>query len=172
MFRQTIALAVVSAGLFLLLPEAGAGGHRIGAGARYWQAIEDIDVDNVDEQGFSWLITYQYKPALLMKLELDVEFFPEDFAGSESDVIAPQASVIFGAALYAGIGAGVYYSDGDFSEDLFYSLRAGFDFELLPSIYLDLNANYRFEQWGDLRDVAENIDTDTVTLGAALRMEL
>ena len=49
-------------------------------------------------------------------------------------------------------------------------LRAGVDLEILPSIFLDLNANYRFETW-DFERAAEEIDTDVVTAGAIVRLE-
>ncbi len=50
------------------------------------------------------------------------------------------------------------------------ALRAGLDLEVLPAVYLDLNANYRFEQWG-FDNITNHISTDTVTLGAIVRLE-
>jgi len=146
--------------------------HRIGGGVHYWTALDDIDADDVDEDGFAYLISYQLRPASLIKFGLDVEMLPEDFGGAEDPVYAPQAYVIIGGAIYAGLGIGGYYTDGDFAEDPFYNLRAGLDFCLLPFIYLDINANYRFEEWDDIKTVDEDISTDTVTLGAAVRLEL
>lgn len=55
--------------------------------------------------------------------------------------------------------------------DPFFGLRAGFDIHLLPYIFLDINANYRFEDWDDISDVDEDISTDTITLGAAVRIQ-
>ena len=46
----------------------------------------------------------------------------------------------------------------------------GLDIELLPLIHLDINANYRFEDW-DTGKIEEDIDTDTVTLGLVGRIE-
>jgi hypothetical protein len=145
--------------------------HRLGVGVHYWKALDDIDVDEVDENGLSYYLTYQLRPATLIKFELDVEMLPDGYGGSDDDVFAPQAYVILGGGIYAALGVGTYYTDGDFSSDPFFGLRAGLDLHLLPYIYLDINANYRFEDWDDISDVDEDISTDTITLGAAVRVQ-
>ncbi len=150
---------------------AEAGAHRLGVGAHYWETLDDIDADDVDEDGFSWVATYQYKPGLL-GLGLDLEWKEEGFGGSPEAVYEPQAYLILGQALYGAAGVGGYYSDGDFAEDPFYFFRAGFDVELLPSIHVDIHAIYRFEQWDELESSDTDADSDTVTLGAALRIAL
>jgi len=144
--------------------------HRLGIGANYWKAIKDIDTDDIDENGISWLATYQYTPGNPLSLEIDVELFREGFAGSTENVYAPQAYLIIGCKLYVGIGAGIYYCDGDFADDPFYALKAGLDIKLLPSVFLDINANYRFNEWEKLNDVISDVKSDTITLGAAIRV--
>ena len=47
--------------------------HRIGAGAHYWYTIDDIDVEEIDEDGLGWIISYQFVPTPIFKLEADVE---------------------------------------------------------------------------------------------------
>ncbi len=147
----------------------GEGAHRIGVGAHYWVTLDDIDVDDVDEDGFSWAATYQYKPGLL-GLGLDVEWKKEGFGGAPDDIIEPQAYVILGQALYAAAGVGGYYTDGEFADDPFYLFRAGFDVEVLPGLHLDIHAIYRFEEWDAVEDSTTDPDSDTVTLGAAARI--
>ena len=66
-------------------------------------------------------------------------------------------------------GIGAVYSDGDFADKAFYALRAGFNFELLPGIYTDIYGIYRFNDTAELDNINEDIDTDTVFLGAAVR---
>jgi hypothetical protein len=144
--------------------------HRIGVGANYWKVLDDVDVHNIDEDGFSWMLTYQYRLAAMLKLEADLEMFPEGFQGIDSAVYAPEAYLVLGSTIYAAAGAGILYADGDFADDPFYALRAGLDLEILPQVFLDLNVNYRFAKTTNLSDVAENVDTDTMTLGAALRL--
>ncbi|HMP75671.1 MAG TPA: hypothetical protein PKE12_05170 [Kiritimatiellia bacterium] len=142
--------------------------HRLGVGAHYWKALDDLDED-FDEDGLAWVATYQYKPGLL-GLGVDVAWKEKGFAGSTEDVYEPQGYLILGQALYAAAGIGGYYSDGDFADDPFYFFRAGFDVELLPSIFLDIHAMYRFEKWDNVSDDATKPDSDTITLGAAVRI--
>lgn len=146
--------------------------HRFGVGAHYWTALDDIDVDDVKEDGFAYLVTYQLRPASLIKFGLDVEMLPEEFGGAEENVYAPQAYIILGNTIYAGLGIGTYFTDGEFADDPFFNVRAGLDLRLLPFIYLDINANYRFEEWDSIKNLDEDISSDTITLGAAVRIEL
>ncbi len=165
---KTLPAALLASLLILLSPAADAFGHdhRIGAGANYWVAVSDIDVDNLDEDGFGYFISYQYRPTLI-GFDLALEFLPDHLG---DDAIAPQASLILGSALYVAGGIGVLYTDGAFLDEPFYALRAGLDLQVLPSLYLDISANYRFSRRSDLRDDGRKIDTDTIFLGAALRL--
>ena len=143
------------------------GNNRLGVGAHYWTTVDNLEDQDVDRHGFSWLGSYQYWPSLL-GVELDVEWFPEGYAGAVKDVYQPQAYLLFGKAVYAAAGIGGYYSDSTWGDKPFYALRAGLNLELLPSLYLDINGNYRFEDWSNLN--ASDIKTDTITLGAAVRI--
>jgi hypothetical protein len=149
------------------------GRHRLGGGAHYWRTIDEIDAVgfDVDEDAIGWMISYQYVPSLL-KLELDLELLPEDFAGIKDTTLAPQALLLIGAGLYGGLGIGTFVTDGKFADDPYFIVRAGIELELLPSIYLDINANYHFTDFDSISQLDENVDTDTVTLGAMLRFAL
>ena len=139
--------------------------HRIGGGVNYWVALDDLDSD-FDEEGLSYLATYQYRPTLV-GFQADVEFLPDLFG---ENAIAPAAYFLVGSAIYAAAGAGMLSVDGKWADDPFFALKAGLDLELLPSIYLDLSASYRFNYGIDLDDALDEIDTDTVFLGAGLRL--
>jgi hypothetical protein len=153
------------------LPFFAQAESQLGGGVHYWRAAEDVDVDNIDEDGLSWLITYQADLNNVLTLELDLELFPDDFAGLDDSVLAPQAYLLVGRGLYAGVGIGTYYTDGSFEES-FYNLRLGLDIEILTTLSIDLNLNYQFMDWSELNDELENVDTDTVTIGAAIRVTL
>ena len=146
--------------------------HRLGVGVHYWRTVDSIEEKGVDDSGMAYMFSYQYAPAYLLKLELDLEVFPEDFAGAPKRVFAPQALLLVGSTVYAGIGVGSFYSDGDFSEDPFYLVRAGLDFEILPNIFAEFNASYHFSDLDDLNEIDRDIDSDTVTLGAAIRIKM
>lgn len=141
------------------------GSHRIGVGANYWVALSDIDVDDVDDSGFSYLVSYQYWKNML-GFELDVEFLPDHFGES---AWAPEAYILFGQGIYVAAGIGWINEDGDFQDKPFYALRLGFDFQLLGNFYLDIAGNYRFNDTSDLKDSDTKVDTDTIFLGAAIR---
>jgi len=75
-----------------------------------------------------------------------------------------------GSAIYAAAGIGIIHQDGDFADDPFFAFKAGLDLEVLPSLYLDISACYRFNSKYDFDDAMDEIDTDTVFLGAAVRL--
>lgn len=164
--RKIVMLSVMGLALVLPWTAMAEGSSQIGGGVNYWVAVDNIDVKNVDDNGFSYLVSYRYQGDLL-GLGVDVEMLPDRFG---EDTYAPQAYLTLGKAVYVGAGAGYVYSDGDFAEDPFFSLRAGLNLEVLPGLNLDVYGQYRFESTQDLKDEATDIDTDTVFLGAALRL--
>jgi hypothetical protein len=172
--RKILLLASVGFGLAFLAspPAALAGTHRFGAGANYWKTISNIDTQdlsgNIDQNGLSWLASYQYVPAGIFKLEVDLEYYPH--LGGDKGLWSPEAFVLVGGTIYAGAGVGVYYDGHIFSDTPFYMLRAGLDFAILPFLFLDINANYRFNDWDTLNK--KNLNTDTIRLGAAIRFAL
>ncbi len=147
---------------------AALAGHRLGAGANYWKTLNDIDVKNIDENGLSWLASYQYVPDGIFKLEIDLEYYPS--LGAEGKAYwSPEAFLLVGGTLYAGVGIGDYFNGDIFSDKPFFMLRAGIDFAILPFLFLDVNANYRFNNWDN---VADDVDTNTIRLGAAVRIAM
>ena len=93
------------------------------------------------------------------------------FTASPERVIAPQVYALAGRSIYGGVGIGTYYSDGEYSQGPFFVFRIGYDMELIPSLHADIHANYRFDDW-DMSVVEKDIDTDTITLGVAVRFSL
>ena len=159
---------VLALAALLLAPLAQAenAAHRIGLGANYWFAIDDIEVDDIDEDGFSYLVSYQYRPTLI-GFQADFEYMDDLY---NVDAFAPAAYLIIGKAIYAAAGVGIVNFDGGGADDPFFAFKAGLDLELLPSIVLDVSASYRFNAKTDLDDAVHAIDTDTVFLGAAARI--
>jgi hypothetical protein len=80
------------------------------------------------------------------------------------------AFVLLGKGLYGGVGAGISFSDGlvDNRSDPFWVARLGLDLLILPKTRLDLHADYRARAFDEL----DNVKTDGVTLGAAIRFRL
>ncbi|HEY0782196.1 MAG TPA: hypothetical protein VGE98_07075, partial [Thermoanaerobaculia bacterium] len=149
---------------------AHAADNTLGFGLHYWRAVDDLRSEgfDVDRSGTSGIVSYQYAPGGLLKIEGDFEYFDKGFGGANKAAYSPQLYLVVGGSLYGALGVGVTYSKGfphrNFS-DPFYAARVGLDFILLPRIHLDVNANYRFNAWNQLK----NADTGTVTLGALVR---
>jgi len=173
--RKILFTAVVAFGLIWLVPApaAEAATHRIGLGANYWKTINNIDSSDIrgdiDKEGVSYLASYQYVPEGIFKLEVDLEYY-DKLGGQPKPFWSPEAFVLVGGTLYAGAGVGVYYNDGNFGNSPFFMLRAGLDFAILPFLSLDINANYRFNDWNTFNK--NDIDTDTIRLGAAVRISI
>jgi hypothetical protein len=169
---RLIVRAAAALVLVLLVPAAAfAGEHRLGFGYHYWQTLDDIDLDSLgdlDDEGSSALISYQYLPGGLLRFEFDFEYYEDGF-GSSGSAYSPQAFVLFGRFFYAGVGVGATKRDdpliGDDWTDPWYAGRIGLDMLLLPRFHLDLNANYRANAYRDLSDA----EFDTMTFGASAR---
>jgi hypothetical protein len=170
--RATLGLAAITLTAATVVTPAGE--HRIGGGAHYWRTIEDLDETDfeIDEDGLAYLASYQYVAGGFVKFEIDLEVFPDGIAGIDETTYAPQAFLLLGSGLYGGIGIGTFYVDSEFADDPFYVLRAGIDLELLPHLRLDVHANYHFTDFESIETVDEDIDTDTLTIGAMLRIVL
>ena len=164
------ALAVAVLSLMLTSRTTAETGMRLGGGVHYWTTLDKIDLTDVDENGLSWVVSFQYGSTSIVKLQTDLEVFPKRFGGTQHPVFAPYALILAGKTIYGGFGIGTFYYDGEFADKPFYVLRAGVDLELLPSLYLDINANYRWENWRGLGKALKDVDTDTITLGAAVRI--
>ena len=146
------------------------GSHRLGGGVHYWTALKSLDND-VDKNGFSYLLSYQYVYGWL-KAEVDGELFPKNFRGSDKVSVAPEAFLLLGGVIYAGPGVGIMYTDDDALKDQdkwsdpYGLLKAGVDIPLFDLLHLDVHAIYQFTKWANW----DQFDTDTITLGAQARI--
>jgi opacity protein-like surface antigen len=168
--RTTVKIGIAGlVGLAVLVgPQGVAAGTSIGAGLNYWHALKNIDFGNFDRNGSSWFLSYQSRGDYLVGWEADFELLPDGFMASPERVYAPQAYVILGRSITAAAGIGWYYTDGEWADQPFYALRAGVEFMLIPKVSLDVMGNYRFTDWGNLN--GKDINTDTIVLGAAVRL--
>ena len=160
---------IVALSLFVLRGQATANTHTVGVGIHYWQAISDIDVTDIKDSGISQRFAYQYDSGFVA-VHVELEVFPEEFAGASDNVYSPQLMAVVGENLYAGVGIGMFYTDGEFAEDPYFVLRAGFTITSIGPLTLDLNASYIFTDFNSFDQ--NDIDTDTVTLGAMIRIDL
>jgi opacity protein-like surface antigen len=170
MNRTHLLIAAAAALILGLTAPAFAADHRIGFGVHHWQTVDDLadqGFTGLDDKGTSGIVSYQYMPEGIFSFELDLEYFADGFGGSTKSAYSPQAYLLVGHGFYAGVGVGNVVSDGETS-DPFYAAKVGMDFAIIPRVSVDVNANYRFDDWG----LIDNAKTDTVTLGALLRLRI
>ena len=167
----TVLALVLAAGISST--RAASAPTSLGGGVQYNHYVDDVDADNIDENAFSYVIALRNNASPLLGFELDLELQPEDLTGRDDMTYVPQAYLFLGKVIYAGAGIGIGYFDGDFADDPNYYLRAGLDLEFLPGIFLDVSARYVIQDIDQVSDeVTENIDGDTITLGANLRFSI
>lgn len=166
--KRTIVLMAMLGMVGAWMPAlAGDGDHRLGGGVNYWKALDDIKLGDIDEEGLSYVVSYQYRPSLV-GFQLDFELLPDLYG---EDAFAPAAYVMVGTGLYLAAGIGVVNRDSKWANDPFYALKTGLDLELLPAIHLDLGLSYRFDSKTKLDSAVKDIDTDTLFMGLAARLE-
>jgi hypothetical protein len=166
MRRTLLALLILATGTVIATPARAE--HRLGVGELYWRSLGDLSRADLEEDGIAPFVTYQYVPAGIFKFELDLEYYRKGFGGSTAAAYSPVAFVLAEFGLYGGVGAGVTVSDGlqDNVSDPFYVARLGYDFQLVPRLHFDINANYRANTFAALKDY----DKDSLTFGAAARV--
>jgi hypothetical protein len=141
---------------------------NLGVGVSFWSFSDVSEADVEDESGLSFTASYQ-RHGDLLGVELAAEIFPYRLDG---DAWAPQAYLLLGSDIYAGIGVGIMNVEGDWADDPFFALKAGLNFELRPDLFLDVSTGYRFAGKEELKDGITEIDSDTFHVGVALRFAL
>jgi hypothetical protein len=153
------------------------GWFQIGVGAHYWHTLEQIQSESsLSRDGIAWALSTRILPQYWIHLAAEVEQFPDEFvagSGKDAETYAPAGYLVVGKGLYGAVGIGGYYTDGTFGNEPFYALRAGLMTVVLPSLWIDVHANYRFANANvdDLDQELKKVNADTITLGAALRIE-
>ena len=162
-------MAILALGLVLFAADLQAGEHRIGGGANYWIAVDDLDEEGIDDDdGFSYFVSYQHWWDFL-GVEVDMELLPDRFG---DNAYAPEAYILIGSTIYAGAGMGLIRTNGEFADDPFYAFKFSLNLEMLHRVIDDISANYRFNDSVQLEDDDTDIDADTIFLGAAIRFAL
>ena len=150
---------------------ARGGGFELGVGATYWYSIDEATDQSFDRDGLGWMLTSRIPLSDIFAIGLEVEQSPDNFVFLDKPLYLPAAYAVLGNSIYGAIGFGTYYYDGDFYGDVWYALRAGFKIPIITNaLVLDVNVNYRVEDWDGIKEVGDNIDTDTLMIGAALRI--
>ena len=167
--------AIAAIAVSMVVAEAMAAnrgtGFELGAGATYWYSIDAAKDQSFDRDGLGWMITSRIPLSDFFAIGLEVEQSPDNFVFLSKRLYLPSVYAVLGNGIYGAIGIGTYYYDGDFYGDTWYALRAGFKVPVITdALVLDVNINYRVEDWDGIKEVGDNVDTDTLMVGAALRL--
>jgi hypothetical protein len=158
---------------FLATAPAAAIENRLGVGVHLWKSAGDLWAHpaGADEHDLTALLSYQLVLLRRLKLQLDVEYFPNGFGGAGVVALFPQGLVVVGDRWYVAAGAGWVYSnrqvEGNLS-DVIYIARLGVDLPVRARLHFDLCAQQRAADVSGLAEVGE----DTVTFAAVLRLRL
>lgn len=168
---------LVVAGLCLLtVPTLGQSMHSLGFGAHYFRVLGDIKDDGeFAEDGLGYNVSYRLRLGLIA-FEGLIQMFPDGWYESDNSY-TPTLFVLFGNNVYCGVGVLAHYSEVQDKSgasdtkwsDASYQLRAGLEMSLiLDLLTLDLNGNYLFNNWSEVKD----FEHDAIEFGAGLRLYL
>ncbi len=171
--KKTLIIALAALSITATTTIAGPGGFEIGIGGNYWYSLDDAVDKEFDEDGIGWMISSRWMWRDYIGMGFELERSPENYVSLEDYVYAPSAHLIVGGGLYLGFGIGCHYYDGDFYKDPFYNVRAGIKTTFISPFIIDININYRTDSFEDAKDTFDrSLDADTLTLGAAIRINL
>ena len=131
--------------------------------------LKASDVNPAAEQQAA-VFVFKLNPRNLLQFKADLDVLPQNSATDTDTVLLPQMFVAVGDDLYAGLGTHYTIEDGVLIDDPQFSLRAGVDLEILPYIFLDISADYRFDDWRELKE-EDAFSEDEVVWGGALRIQ-
>ncbi len=127
------------------------------------------DVNPAAEQQAA-VFSFKLNPRNLLQFKADMDVLPQDLTADSETILLPQMFVAVGDDLYAGLGTHYLIEDGILIDDPQFSLRAGVDLEILPYIFLDISADYQFDDWRELKE-EDAFSKEDVVWGGALRIQ-
>jgi hypothetical protein len=171
MGRQSI-LGGLGLALFIAAVPAAAIESRLGVGVHLWRSADDLwtHPGGGVRHDLAGVLSYQLVLFRPLKLQLDVEYFPNGFGGAGLVAVFPQGLIVVGDRWYGAVGAGWIVpqdQEGNIS-NVIYLARLGADFPLRPRLRFDVFAEQRA---GEVRGLSEG-GTDTVTFAMVLRLRL
>jgi hypothetical protein len=161
-------------GLLLLLATAPAAAieNRLGVGIHVWRTAAEVRKGPLhgNEHELTGILSYQLVLFRPLKVQLEAEYFPNGFGGTDDEAYYPRGLIAVGDRLYVAVGAGWIYSknlEGHLS-DIIYGARLGVDVPLASRFRLDLYAEQQSPDVSGLTEIYE----ETVTFAAVLRVRL
>jgi hypothetical protein len=138
---------------------------QLGIGINYWRLNDRPG--RYEKSGFSYYASYRSLPSF-WGYEINLEYYPEDTVFTDSDAVwEPQAFVIIGTEFYGAAGVGWQFGESNLPNSPTYSFKAGYNFDFLSFLKMDINAQYKYHKLKDF-DSGKKIDANSFGLGAAI----
>lgn len=141
----------------------------LGVGLRYFQMTDSLPKPFKDRGGGGFINWRTYFTDWFGAMA-EVDVYVDGFAGTRNEVLSPQAFLVLGRPVYAAVGGGYLFCDGDLSDDPFLALRLGAQGPLTTWFMYDISVSYEFAEWSGVNDVDDRFESDTVVIGAGLRV--
>lgn len=141
----------------------------LGVGLRYFQTTDSLPKPFKENGGggsINWRTYFNEWVGAMAELNVYVD----GYAGTKNEVVSPQAFLVLGKPLYVAVGGGFLFCDGDVSDSPFLAFRVGLQGPLTTWFMYDVNVSYEFGEWGGVNVVDDRFESDTVVIGAGLRM--
>ena len=146
--------------------------NRIGLGVHLWTPAGELRENPLamDENELTGLVSYQLVLFRPLKVQVDLEYFPNGFGGTGIVFVFPQAFIVLGDRWYVAAGAGCFYSTRIVGKtsDAVYLARIGTDLPVRPRLHLDVFAEQRAPEVKGLTE----LDEDEISFAAVLRLRL
>ena len=134
--------------------------------------LADLSINEFESAAQQQAAVFSLKlnPRNLLQFTTKMSLLPPELNSDPDSVLLPQMFIAVGDDLYAGLGTRYLIEDGILIDDPQFSLRAGVDLEILPYIFLDVSADYRFDDWRELKE-EDGFLAEDVVWGGALRIQ-
>lgn len=141
----------------------------LGVGYRHFFTVDELEKP-FKENGYGGYINWRMQWTEWLGGLLELAFYEDGYAGTSNEPLAPQAFLLLGGPLYLGAGVGILYSKSDFADSPFWVVRAGYEGVLTEWFLFDVTVSYEFSEWNGVNKVDERFESDTVVVGAGLRV--
>ena len=141
----------------------------LGLGLRVFRTVDSLP-NAFTEMGVGGYVNWRTFWTEWVSGQLELALYEDGYAGAPQEVLSPQAFVLLGREWYAGLGAGMLFADGDFSDQPFLALRAGYQRGWTDWMTFDVSVTYEYAEWEGDNDEDASEESDTVVLAAGVRM--
>jgi hypothetical protein len=163
--KKILCLAICS----LVIAAAARADSSLGFGIRAFRTVDDLEKP-FKENGLGGYVNWRAQLTEWVGGQLEFAVYEDGFAGSREEVVGSQAFLVLGRAFYGAIGGGYLYSDGDLADSPYLAARLGVQGALTTWFLFDVSLTYETAAWEGINEFDERFDSDTVVLGAGLRM--